>query len=87
MPIQGILDHFVRRIVDVLPIGAAGVSLLAPHAHPRLVAGSDESATRCEQLQSLLGEGPCVAAVETGAPSPCPTWPRTTASHASPRTR
>ena len=32
-PIQGILDHLVRRIVDILPIDAAGVSLIsADHA-------------------------------------------------------
>ena len=29
-PIQGILDHLVRRIVDILPITAAGVTLIAP---------------------------------------------------------
>ena len=27
-PIQGILDHLVSRIVDVLPITAAGVTLI-----------------------------------------------------------
>ncbi len=29
-PIEGILDHLVRRIVDILPIDAAGVSLISP---------------------------------------------------------
>ena len=29
-PIQGILDHLVERIVDVLPITAAGVTLISP---------------------------------------------------------
>ena len=29
-PIQGILDHLVLRIVDILPIEAAGVSLISP---------------------------------------------------------
>ncbi len=28
-PIQAILDHLVVRIVDVLPISAAGVTLIA----------------------------------------------------------
>ncbi len=64
-PIQGILDHLVRRIVDILPIGAAGVSLISPTTHPHLVAGSDESAVRYEHLQTELGEGPCLAAYET----------------------
>jgi diguanylate cyclase (GGDEF)-like protein len=65
-PIQAILDHLVLRIVDVLPIGAAGVTLISPGAEPRYVAASDDSALRFERLQSELGEGPCVAAYETG---------------------
>ena len=64
-PIQGILDHLVRRIVDILPIDASGVSLISPTTHPHLIAGSDESAIRYEHLQTTLGEGPCLAAYET----------------------
>src|ERR1700732_568446 len=65
-PIQGILDHLVKRIVDVLPITAAGVTLISPGRDPRYVAASDESALRFEQLQTELGEGPCLAAYQTG---------------------
>jgi signal transduction histidine kinase len=64
-PIQGILDHLVRRIVDILPIDAAGVSLISPTTYPHLIAGSDESAIRYEHLQTTLGEGPCLAAYQT----------------------
>lgn len=64
-PIQGILDHLVRRIVDVLPIDAAGVSLISAATSPHLIAGSDESAVRYEHLQTELGEGPCLAAYES----------------------
>ena len=71
-PIQGILDHLVLRIVDLLPIEAAGVSLISPTKHPRLIAGSDESAVRYEQLQTALGEGPCIAAFETDEPISIP---------------
>ena len=71
-PIQGILDHLVLRIVDLLPIEAAGVSLISPTTHPRLIAGSDESAVRYEQLQTALGEGPCIAAFETDEPISIP---------------
>ena len=71
-PIQGILDHLVRRIVDILPIEAAGVSLISPSTHPRFVAGSDESAVRYEHLQTALGEGPCIAAFETDGPISIP---------------
>ncbi len=64
-PIQRILDHLVLRIVDLLPIDAAGVSLISPVSHPHLIAGSDESAIRYEHLQTALDEGPCLAAYET----------------------
>jgi diguanylate cyclase (GGDEF)-like protein len=66
-PIQGILDHLVQRIVDILPITAAGVTLISPGTEPRYVAASNESALRYEQLQTDLGEGPCLAAYHTGA--------------------
>jgi diguanylate cyclase (GGDEF)-like protein len=65
-PIQRILDHLVQRIVEVLPITAAGVTIIAPGVHPRYVAASDESALRFEQLQTEMGEGPCLLAFETG---------------------
>jgi diguanylate cyclase (GGDEF)-like protein len=65
-PIQAILDHLVGRIVDVLPITGAGVTLIAPGVHPRYVSASDESALRFEELQTRLGEGPCVEAYRTG---------------------
>jgi len=65
-PIQGILDHLVRRIVDMLPITGAGVTLIVPGATPRYVAASDDAALRYEQLQTELGEGPCLAAYESG---------------------
>jgi diguanylate cyclase (GGDEF)-like protein len=64
-PIQGILDHLVKRIVDILPISAAGVTLIAPGLRPHFIAASDQSALRYEQLQTELGEGPCLAAYDT----------------------
>ncbi len=64
--IQDILDHLVQRIVDIMPITAAGVTLIAPGLNPRYIAASHESALRYEKLQSELGEGPCLAACETG---------------------
>ena len=67
-PIQDILDQLVQRIVDILPIDAAGVSLISQDTKPLLVSGSDESATRYEHLQTELGEGPCIAAYESDAP-------------------
>jgi diguanylate cyclase (GGDEF)-like protein len=65
-PIQGILDHLVKRIVDVMPVTGAGVTLIAPGLEPRYVAASDDSALRYEKLQTELGEGPCLAAYHAG---------------------
>ena len=67
-PVQGILDHFVKQIVLVLPITSAGVTLISAGAAPHYVAASDDAALRFEQLQSNLGEGPCVCAYESGQP-------------------
>lgn len=60
--IPTILDHLVVRIVGVLPIDAAGVTLIVPGKAPLYVAASDESARRFEQLQTELDEGPCLEA-------------------------
>ncbi|MBA2280049.1 MAG: EAL domain-containing protein [Acidimicrobiia bacterium] len=65
-PIQAILDHLVTRIVEVLPITAAGVTLISPGEDPRWVAASDDSALRFEKLQTELDEGPCLLAYMTG---------------------
>ncbi|MHB8191489.1 MAG: putative bifunctional diguanylate cyclase/phosphodiesterase [Ferrimicrobium sp.] len=65
-PIQGILERLVQRIVEILPVTAAGVTLITPNTSPRYVAASDESALRYEQLQTELGEGPCLVAYWTG---------------------
>jgi diguanylate cyclase (GGDEF)-like protein len=65
-PIQGILDHLVERIVEVLPITSAGVTVISAGEAPHYIAASNESALRYEQLQSQIGEGPCLAAFHTG---------------------
>jgi diguanylate cyclase (GGDEF)-like protein len=65
-PIQGILDHLVKRIVEIMPITGAGVTLISPGSEPRYVAASSDLALRFEKLQTELDEGPCVAAYLTG---------------------
>ena len=64
--IQGILDRLVERIVDVMPVTSAGVTIINPDEAPRYVAASDDDALRFEKLQTRLGEGPCLAAYESG---------------------
>lgn len=61
-PIQAILDHLVKRIVDIMPITGVGVTLVSAGVDPRYVAASDAAALRYEKLQTELGEGPCMAA-------------------------
>jgi diguanylate cyclase (GGDEF)-like protein len=65
-PIQRILDGLVERIVEILPIIGAGVTLISPGTEPHYVAASNEQALTFEKLQSDLGEGPCVEAYQTG---------------------
>jgi diguanylate cyclase (GGDEF)-like protein len=65
-PIQGILDHLVKRIVDVLPVDGAGVTLMAPGLEPQYVAASNPAALRYEKLQTELGIGPCFQTYNSG---------------------
>ena len=65
-PIQGILDHLVRRIVEIMPVSAAGVTLITEGSAPRYIAASNASALVYEKLQSELGQGPCIMAVHNG---------------------
>ena len=65
-PVQAILDRLVERIVDVLPVTAAGVTLISEGREPRYVSASDAAALTLEKLQSSLGQGPCVSAYESG---------------------
>jgi diguanylate cyclase (GGDEF)-like protein len=65
-PIQGILDELVARIVAIMPVTGAGVTLIEPGSEPRFIAASDGAAMRFEKLQSELAEGPCLAAYHAG---------------------
>ncbi len=65
-PIEAILNRLVHRIVDILAISAAGVTLIDPGTDPRYVAASDATALRYEKLQTELGEGPCLLAFSSG---------------------
>jgi diguanylate cyclase (GGDEF)-like protein len=65
-PVQDILDRLVDRIVDVLPVTSAGVTLIEPGLAPRYVAASDATALRFEKLQTANRQGPCVLAYHSG---------------------
>jgi diguanylate cyclase (GGDEF)-like protein len=71
-PIQAILDRLVERIVEVLPVSAAGVSLIEAGTAPHYVAASNAGALQLEKLQTALGHGPCLTAYTTGHPVSIP---------------
>ena len=61
-----ILDHLVRRIVDILPITGVGVMLMGAAQELHFVAASDRTVMSIEALQNELIEGPCLDAFTTG---------------------
>ena len=65
-PIQAILDELVRRMVDVLPVTGAGVTVMSLGSADRYFSGSDDAARQFEELQTRLGEGPGVWAHAQG---------------------
>jgi diguanylate cyclase (GGDEF)-like protein len=67
-PIQGILDRLVRRIVEMLPVSAAGVTLISPGMAPQFIAASNDAALEFERLQTDIAQGPCLLAYQAGAP-------------------
>lgn len=67
-PIDGILDNLVKRIIEVLPVTAAGITLIQPGIKPRHVAASGDPALRYEALQSELFEGPSLLAFDSNQP-------------------
>ncbi|HUF96676.1 MAG TPA: GGDEF domain-containing protein, partial [Ilumatobacter sp.] len=71
-PIQRILDRLVDRIVEVLPITSAGVTLITEGSTPHYIAASDDSARQFERLQTEINEGPCLEAFRSGHPVALP---------------
>jgi hypothetical protein len=55
-----------RACVQVLPIAGAGICLTGDLRVP--LGSSDDVAARAEQLQSTLGEGPCLTAAAAAEP-------------------
>lgn len=64
--IQRILDRFVERVVEVLPVTAAGVTLLSAERGSRYVAASNGQALRFEQLQDEPRGGSVPGGVRVG---------------------
>lgn len=72
-PIQSILDRLVERIVDIIPVAAAAVTLISEgSSSPHYISASNSAALRFEKLQSELSEGPCLAASRSDGPVSVP---------------
>jgi diguanylate cyclase (GGDEF)-like protein len=64
--VQEILDEVVLRVVDILPVTGAGITLVGPDHRPEYVAASSPQSLTFERLQTELGEGPCREASASG---------------------
>ena len=63
-----VLDRLVGYSVSLLAADAAGIMLLDPHGHLRVVASSSEESDWTELMQIQSDEGPCVECVRTSEP-------------------
>ena len=61
-------SRLMKAMAAALPIAGAGISLFTRHRLRVPLGASSEEATLAERLQSTIGEGPCLAAHETGLP-------------------
>ena len=64
--VTDILDELTRRTPDILPVDGAGVMIEDESGVLRFTAASDDTVRYIESLQIELGEGPCLAAYQTG---------------------
>jgi hypothetical protein len=60
--------HVCSLVVAALPVDGAGLSVTGGPGQQNRVAATDEVSGRIEDLQVLLGQGPCIDAVAAGAP-------------------
>ena len=72
---SGPVDQAVERLrtvcagaVETLSASGAGVSVLVQGGQYSLLTGADAASERLEEMQFVLGEGPCVDATATGRP-------------------
>jgi hypothetical protein len=62
------IGRVCSMVVAALPVDGVGLSVTGGTGQHNRVAATDEVSGRIEDLQVLLGQGPCVDAVTTGAP-------------------
>ena len=62
------LRRMCRVVSTVIPATGAGVSLMSSDGSPGMAAASDTASEVIEELQFVLGEGPCIQAYATRLP-------------------
>ncbi len=62
-----ILDRLVTRVVDVLPVTAAGVMVMGDDDELHFLAASNATIRAIEVLQNTYDEGPCLEAYRSGS--------------------
>lgn len=67
-PIQAILDNFVARLPEIVPVTGAGVLLMGTDDELHFAAASDEVLLQVEALQIEFDEGPCLQTYRSGEP-------------------
>lgn len=80
--VAGWLQRVCRAAVRDLPAMGVGISLLSKGDDPLPVAAANETSAQVEDLQFLMGEGPCIDAYASRSPVLVPdlsaavaTWP------------
>lgn len=66
--VAGLLQRLCRAIARALPASGAGVSVMSPGGGPVTAVASDVTSQGIEELQFMLGEGPCQEAFSTRRP-------------------
>jgi hypothetical protein len=61
-------DRLCEACVQLFDVDAAAISLVFDGAHTGTLGSSSEHARTCDELQFLLGEGPCLESVSLRAP-------------------
>jgi len=67
-PIAAELCRLCVQAVSTLPATGAGLSVMTMDIQLSLLAAADPVSERLEELQFVLGEGPCVDAIAAGRP-------------------
>ncbi len=86
-PIQGILDHLVKSIVGVLPIDAAGVTLISANRKPEYIVRPMHRRCSSSSCNPSWVRGPASQHTRPARRSPSPTWRPTNGSRCFRRPR